>query len=118
MAIFFVIVWISITIPILLSLIFGLLEPIVTVDKTGISMIIIALLIGILDCYIGLKILNKFQSWLENRKRSLKGLTVMGHYFVIRISSCVHSRARLLNNILKRTLLTFVEIFPLAYIFK
>lgn len=29
-----------------------------------------------------------------------------------------HNRARLWNNILKRTLLTFVEIFPLAFIFK
>lgn len=70
MAILFGVVWVSITVPILLSLFFGLLEPIVTVDNTGISMIIIALLIGILDCYFGIKILNTLQSWLEKRKRS------------------------------------------------
>ena len=70
MAILFVVLWVSITIPILLSLSFELLEPIVTVDNTGISMIIIALLIGLMDCYIGIKMLNTLQSWLEKRKRS------------------------------------------------
>ncbi|PGL67853.1 hypothetical protein [Bacillus sp. AFS055030] len=69
MAIIFPAVWLGITLPILLSLVFGLLEPIVTGDSTGISMIIIALLITVLDGYIGIKIFNKFQLWYENRKR-------------------------------------------------
>ncbi|MCM3729712.1 hypothetical protein M3226_29530 [Neobacillus cucumis] len=69
MAIIFIAVWLGITIPILLSLVFGLFKPIVTADNTGISMIIIALLIAILDGYIGLKIFNKIQLWLEKRKR-------------------------------------------------
>lgn len=69
MAIIFTAVWIGITLPILLSLVFGLFKPIVTADSTGISMIIIALLIAVLDGYIGIKIFNKFQLRLENRKR-------------------------------------------------
>lgn len=69
MAIIFIAVWLGITIPILLSLVFGLFKPIVTADNTEISMIIIALLIAILDGYIGLKIFNKIQLWLEKRKR-------------------------------------------------
>ncbi len=69
MAIIFIAVWLGLTIPILLSLILGLLKPIVTADNTGISMIIITLLIAILDSYIGLKIFNKIQLWLEKRKR-------------------------------------------------
>ncbi|MFJ7952162.1 hypothetical protein ACIQZG_11605 [Lysinibacillus sp. NPDC096418] len=65
----FIGIWAGLTIPILLSLIFGLLEPIVTLDHTGISMLFIALLIAILDVYICIKLLNKFQLWLEKRKR-------------------------------------------------
>lgn len=64
----FIAVWVGLTIPILLSLIFGLFEPIVTADNSGISMIIIDLLIVILDGYIGIKLFNKFQLWLEKRK--------------------------------------------------
>ncbi|MEH7613345.1 hypothetical protein [Gottfriedia acidiceleris] len=66
MAIIFPAVWLGITLPILLSLVFGLLKPIVTADNTGISMIIIALLIALLDGYIGIKIFNKIQLRLEN----------------------------------------------------
>ncbi|MGY3190476.1 hypothetical protein [Lysinibacillus sp. TE18511] len=65
----FIAVWVGFTIPILFSLIFGLLEPIVTVDNTGISMIFIALLIAILDGYIGIKLFDKFQLWIKKRKR-------------------------------------------------
>ncbi len=68
MVIIFTCVWLGITLPLLLSLVFGLLKPIVMTDNTGISMIIIALLIAILDGYIGLKIFNKIQFWLDKRK--------------------------------------------------
>lgn len=69
MVIIFIGVWLGITLPLLLSLVFGLLKPIVMADNTGISMIIIALLFAILDGYIGLKIFNKIQFWLDKRKR-------------------------------------------------
>ncbi|PEC49664.1 hypothetical protein COJ46_04910 [Bacillus sp. AFS077874] len=69
MAIIFPAVWLGITLPILLSLVFGLLKPIVTADNTGISMIIIALLIALLDGYIGIKIFNKIQLRFEKLKR-------------------------------------------------
>lgn len=69
MAIIFPAVWLGVTLPILLSLVFGLLKPIITVDNTGISMIIIALLIAVLDGYIGIKVFNKIQLKLEKRKR-------------------------------------------------
>lgn len=69
MAIIFIAAWVGITIPILLPFVFELLKPIVTADITGISMIIIALLIAVLDGYIGLKVFNKMQLWLVKRKR-------------------------------------------------
>lgn len=65
----FIGIWSGLTIPILLSLIFGLLKPIVMLDHTGISMLLLALLIAILDCYICIKLLNKFHLWLEKRKK-------------------------------------------------
>jgi hypothetical protein len=68
MAILFTAVLLGITIPIF-SLVFGLLKPIITADNTGISMIIIALLIAIFDSYIGLEIFNRIRVWLEKRKR-------------------------------------------------
>ena len=70
MAVFFIGVWVGLTLPILLSVVFTLLKPIVTADFTGISMIIIVLIIGILDAYIGIKIFEKkIQPWLESRRR-------------------------------------------------
>ncbi|MFJ6208693.1 hypothetical protein [Lysinibacillus sp. NPDC092081] len=65
----FIGILVGLTIPILLSLIFGLLKPIVMLDHTGISMLLIALLIAILDGYICIKLLNKFHLWLEKRKK-------------------------------------------------
>ena len=70
MAVLFIGVWVGLTLPILLSVVFTLLKPIVMVDITGISMIIIVLIIGILDAYIGIKIFEKkIQPWLERRRR-------------------------------------------------
>ncbi|MFF3023976.1 hypothetical protein ACFVRR_15195 [Gottfriedia sp. NPDC057948] len=69
MAIIFPAVWLGIILPILLSIVFGILKPIVKADNTGISMIIIALLIAVLDGYIGIKMFNKFQMRFEKRKR-------------------------------------------------
>ena len=70
MAVLFIGVWVGLTLPILLSVVFTLLRPIVMVDITGISMIIIVLIIGILDTYIGIKIFEKkIQPCLERRRR-------------------------------------------------
>ncbi|MGA3674340.1 hypothetical protein [Lysinibacillus agricola] len=70
MATLFLGVWIGVTLPILLSFVFELLKPIAIVDVTGISFIIVGLIIGILDAYIGFKIFeNIIQTWLEKRKR-------------------------------------------------
>jgi antibiotic biosynthesis monooxygenase (ABM) superfamily enzyme len=70
MAIIFIGLWVGLTLPILLSVVFTLLKPIVTADVTGISMIIIVLIIGILDAYIGVKIFEKkIQPWLEKKKK-------------------------------------------------
>ena len=67
---FFIGFWVGLTLPILLSVVFTLLKPIVMVDITGISMIIIVLIIGILDAYIGIKIFEKkIQPWLERRRK-------------------------------------------------
>lgn len=70
MAVLFIGFWVGLTLPILLSVVFTLLKPIVMVDITGISMIIIVLIIGILDAYIGIKIFEKkIQPWLERRRK-------------------------------------------------
>ena len=70
MAVLFIGFWVGLTLPILLSVVFTLLKPIVMVDITGISMIIIVLIIGILDAYIGIKIFEKkIQLWLERRRK-------------------------------------------------
>ncbi|WP_155929018.1 hypothetical protein [Bacillus sp. UNC41MFS5] len=45
MAIIFVGLWVGLTVPIALSVVFAMLKPIVMADNTGISMIIIGLLV-------------------------------------------------------------------------
>lgn len=70
MAIIFVGVWVGLTIPIALSVVFALLKPIVMVDNTGISFLIIGLLVAFVDGYIGIKIYEKkIEPWLERRKQ-------------------------------------------------
>ncbi|MBM7602675.1 antibiotic biosynthesis monooxygenase (ABM) superfamily enzyme [Metabacillus crassostreae] len=70
MAIIFVGLWVGLTVPIALSVVFALLKPIVMVDNTGISMLIIGLLVAFVDGYIGIKIYDKkIEPWLERRKQ-------------------------------------------------
>lgn len=70
MAIIFVGLWIGLTVPIALSVVFALLKPIVMADSTGISMLIIGLLVAFVDGYIGIKIYEKkIEPWLERRKQ-------------------------------------------------
>ncbi|GLY12001.1 hypothetical protein [Bacillus badius] len=62
--------WISITGPILLAVGFVLLKPIITLDDTGISMLVITLILAILDIYIGIKLFdNIIEPWLKKWKR-------------------------------------------------
>jgi hypothetical protein len=68
MAIIFLGLWVGLTVPIALSVVFAMLKPIVMIDNTGISMIIIGLLVAIVDGYIGIKIYeNKIEPLLERR---------------------------------------------------
>lgn len=66
MAIIFIEVWIGLTLPISLAIVFSLLKPLIVIDTTGLSMIIVVICIGIIDAYIGIKIYeNKIQPWLK-----------------------------------------------------
>jgi hypothetical protein len=69
----FIGVWIGLTLPVSLSVVFTLLKPIVVKDTTGISMIAITVIVGLLDVYIGFKILEKkIQPWLKKRNKKRK----------------------------------------------
>lgn len=75
MAIIFIGLWVGLTVPIALSVIFTILKPIVIADNTGISMIIIGLLVAFADAYVGMKIYEKkIEPWLnrQKKKRSLR----------------------------------------------
>jgi undecaprenyl pyrophosphate phosphatase UppP len=70
MAISFLGLWVGLTVPIALSVVFALVKPIVMADNTGISMLIIGLLVAFVDSYIGIKIYEKkIEPWLERRKK-------------------------------------------------
>lgn len=69
MAILFTSIWVGLTIPIALSVVFTLLKPLVIADNSGISMIIIALLVAIADGYIGIKLYEKkIGPWWDKHK--------------------------------------------------
>ena len=73
MAIIFVGLWVGLTVPIALSVVFAMLKPIVMADNTGISMIIIGLLVSLVDGYIGIKIYEKkIEPWVDRRKKKRK----------------------------------------------
>ena len=73
MAIIFVGLWVGLTVPIALSVVFTMLQPIVMADNTGISMIIIGLLVSLVDGYIGIKIYEKkIEPWVDRRKKKRK----------------------------------------------
>ncbi|OIJ20170.1 hypothetical protein BKP45_10340 [Anaerobacillus alkalidiazotrophicus] len=70
MAIIFVGLWGVITIPIALSVVFSIIKPVVMADNTGISAIIIVVVVALLDGYIGIKIFEKkIEPWLLKRKK-------------------------------------------------
>lgn len=62
-AIVFNSVWMGITLPILLSIVFTILYPIIAFDMSGILMIVVALIIGIIDVYLG----HRIWTWIEGK---------------------------------------------------
>lgn len=67
-------VWV--TIPISLSLVFWVLEPIVMKDNTGVCMILVTIIVGLLDAYIRIKIFEKkVHPFLEKRRKKTPPLT-------------------------------------------
>lgn len=63
-------IWGGLTLPISLSIVFTLLKPIVLKDTTGLSMIAIAIMVSLLDMFIGVKIFEKkIHPWFEKRKK-------------------------------------------------
>ncbi|WP_062349901.1 hypothetical protein [Bacillus kwashiorkori] len=70
MAVIFVAIWVGLTMPIALSIVFSILKPIVMADNTGIGMIVLGLLIAFLNGYIGIKIFDKkIEPWLDKHKK-------------------------------------------------
>lgn len=62
--------WVGLTIPIVLTVGFILLKPLVMADSTGISMLVFGLLVIIVDVYIGIKIYQKkIAPWLDIKKK-------------------------------------------------
>ena len=63
-------IWLVLTIPISFSIAFTLLRPILMKDTSGFSMIGIAIMVGLLDMFIGVKIFEKrIHPWSEKRKK-------------------------------------------------
>lgn len=63
-------VWIGLTLPISFSIAFTLLRPIWMKDTSGLSMIGIAIIIGLMDMFIGVKIFEqKIHPWSEKRNK-------------------------------------------------
>ncbi len=63
-------IWVGLTMPAMLMFAFWLMQPIVIQDQTGFSMIVVAILAGVTDIYIGVLILEKkVLPLLEKRKK-------------------------------------------------
>jgi len=67
-ALLFFSVWIGITIPILLSIVFTIFKPLVLADETGISMIVIAAIVAVCNIYVATRIWNRIEDKLYKRK--------------------------------------------------
>jgi len=67
-ALLFFSVWIGITIPILLSIVFTIFKPLVLADETGISMIVIAAIVAVCNIYIATRVWNWIEDKLYKRK--------------------------------------------------
>lgn len=67
-ALLFFSLWIGITIPILLSIVFTIFKPLVLADDTGISMIVIAAIVSVCNIYIATRIWNRIEEKMYKRK--------------------------------------------------
>jgi len=56
-------IWIGITIPILLSVVFTILHPLLVFEYSGVLMIVVTLIIGIIDVYLAIRI----WTWIEGK---------------------------------------------------
>lgn len=70
MAILFMSFWLGLTLPIVLSVVFTILQPLIIKDTSGISMLVIGLIVALLDGIIGLKLFEKkIQPFFEKRRK-------------------------------------------------
>lgn len=70
MAILFISMWLGLTLPIVLSIVFTILQSLIIKDPSGISMIVIGLLVALLDGMIGIKLFEKkIQPFFEKRRK-------------------------------------------------
>ncbi|EZP61464.1 hypothetical protein BW42_01135 [Exiguobacterium sp. RIT341] len=56
-------IWMGITIPILLSVVFTILHPLLVFEYSGVLMIVVTLIIGIIDVYLAIRI----WTWIEGK---------------------------------------------------
>lgn len=72
-AILFMGLWVGVTVPIALTAIFAILHPLTIKDTSGISMLIIGLIVALLDGFIGIKLFEKIiQPIVEKRRKKRK----------------------------------------------
>lgn len=62
-------IWIGITIPILLSVVFTILHPLLVFEYSGVLMIVVTLIIGIIDVYLAIRIWTWIEGKFFERKR-------------------------------------------------
>ena len=61
-------IWIGVTLPISLSILFWMLKPLIIKDTTGISMIILAMIVAPAVSYLGMKLFQKkIKPWFKKR---------------------------------------------------
>ncbi len=65
-------VWMGITLPILLSVVFTILHPLLVSDNSGVLMIVVALIIGIIDVYLSIRIWTWIEGKSYKRKRYMR----------------------------------------------
>lgn len=69
----FIGLWLGITLPIVLSVVFTILQPLIIKDTSGMSMIVIGLLVALLDGMIGIKLFEKkIQPFFDKRRKKRK----------------------------------------------
>lgn len=62
-------IWMGITIPILLSVVFTILHPLLVFEYSGVLMIVVTLIIGIIDVYLAIRIWKWIEGKFFERKR-------------------------------------------------